>query len=270
MDPMQVLGDIRSGLSPDWQVATGSWFGKPCLKVGGRVFAAFWQGDVAFKLAGEDHAAALQVEGAQLFDPRGQGRPLKHWVQVPAARSATWVGFARLACQYVAREAQALKDRLITGLVVARRRVLDAACSLPPKQQGEVFLGTWSAKDLLAHLVGWDLSNRQAVQEILAGQKPGFWQHYDRDWQSYNARLIAQHKVDSFDRLVALAGDSHRSLIEYLGTVPAEEMLKRRSIATLLLAESRDENEHSEQLHAFHRARLTGEFPLNPFHRSRQ
>ena len=40
---------------------------------------------MVFKLEGDDHAQALALPGAQLFDPMG-GRPMKAWVQVPAAQ----------------------------------------------------------------------------------------------------------------------------------------------------------------------------------------
>jgi hypothetical protein len=243
--------ELIAEFSSEQEVTVGNWFGKRCLKVGGKVFAALWRGDVAFKLTGEGHAEALQVEGAHLFDPRGQGHPMREWVQIPAAQSSTWSHFARLARDYVAGAAQAEKDALIGGLVKARAKILSSARLLSPVEQDEVFLGVWSVKDLLAHLVGWDYTNLSAVQEILAGQKPGFWEHYDRDWQSYNARLVAEYKREDFSELVAAVEASHRQLIDFLQTVPADEYVKRRKVATLLRAEARDEEEHHRQVEAF-------------------
>jgi len=40
------------------------------------------------------------------------------------------------------------KDRAISGLVEARRKILDVASALSPERQDEVFLGVWSVKDL--------------------------------------------------------------------------------------------------------------------------
>lgn len=251
----QMLNELASEFSPEQEVTVGSWFGKPCLKVGGKVFAALWRGDVAFKLSGEAHSKALQVGGAHLFDPRGQGHPMKEWVQIPAAQSSTWSHFAKLACEYVATAAQIKKDEIISGLVKARRKILEAASLLSPLEQDEVFLGVWSVKDLLAHLVGWDYTNLDAVQEILAGRKPGFWAHYDRDWKSYNARLVAEYRRDDFSELVAAVEASHRALIDYLQTVPADAYVKRKQIATLLRAETRDEEIHHRQVQAFRKLR---------------
>jgi hypothetical protein len=251
MDDTQILNEIAAAFHPEQEVTTGKWFGKPCLKVGGKVFAALWGGEMAFKLTGEAHAKALQVEGAQLFDPRGKGHPMKEWVQIPAAQSSTWNYFAQLACQYVAGAAQAQKDEIIRGLVKARKKILDAVSLLSPAQQDEVFLGVWSVKDLLAHLAGWDYTNLEAMQEILAGQKPSFFEHHDRDWKSYNARLVAEYRRDDFAELLALLKESHQKLIEFLQALPADEYLKRKRIASLLRLEIRDCEEHHRQVEDF-------------------
>jgi hypothetical protein len=257
MADRQKLEDVAAQFSPEMNVATGKWFGKPCLKVDGKVFAALWGGDMVFKLTGEAHAEALQIEGAHLFDPRGKGHPMRAWVQIPAAQSATWGRFARLACEYVAGAAQAKKEGIIADLVEARGKILDAASSLSPADQDRVFLGVWSVKDLLAHLVGWDFANLEAAQAILAGQLPGFYAHYDRDWRTYNARLVAEYKREDFADLRASVEDSHQKLIGFLETIPAEEFDRDRgvrfkgykvTIARTLEAELEDEREHHRQI----------------------
>jgi len=143
------------------------------------------------------------------------------------------------------------KDELIQGLVDARRKVLQTALSLSPEQRDEVFLGVWSAKDVLAHMAGWDDTNVQAVQEILAGQRPSFWQYQDHDWQSYNARLVAQYRREDWAELLAELDRSHRALIAYLQSVPVESYMRHRAIASLLRTEARDEEKHARQMEEF-------------------
>jgi hypothetical protein len=251
------LDQIAAQFSPELDVAIGKWFGMPCLKVGGKVFAALWRGDLAFKLTGATHSEALQIDGARLFDPRGKGHPLKEWVQVPAAQSSTWGRFAQLAYETVAGASQAKKDQVISELIEARRKILEIASSLSPAQQDEVFLGAWSVKDLLAHLVGWDFANLEAAQAILAGKVPAFYAHYNRDWKTFNARLVAEHRKDDFALLLASVEDSHQVLIDFLETIPAEEFDRDRgvrfrrykvTIARLLQAEAKDEAEHHTQI----------------------
>jgi len=255
MDGTQILNELVAEFSAEQDVTLGKWFGKPCLKVGGKVFAALWGGGMAFKLTGESHAEALQVAGALPFDPRGKGHPMKEWVQIPTAQSPAWSHFARLACEYVAGAAQAEKDGIINGLERVRRKILDTASLLSPLEQEKVFLGAWSIKDLLAHLAGWDYTNLDAVRKIRAGEKPSFWEHYDRDWESYNVRLVAEYKRDDFAELVGVVEESHRKLIDYLRTVPADEYIKNKKIASLLRAEIKDEEEHHRQVEEFRKQR---------------
>jgi hypothetical protein len=156
--------------------------------------------------------------------------------------------------------AQAKKDKVIAELVEARRKIFDVASYLPPEKQGEVFLGIWSVKDLLAHLVGWDFTNLAAVQEILAGQLPSFYAHHDRDWRTFNAGLVAKYKRDDFAALLSLVQGSHQRLVDFLGPVPAEEFSRDRglrfrgykvTIVRLLQAEASDEEVHCKQIQAW-------------------
>lgn len=79
----------------------GNLFGKSCFKINGKAFLCFFQNEMVFKLTKETHADALSLDGAQLFDPSGKGRPMKEWVQVPGVYSDQWPAFAQAALVYV-------------------------------------------------------------------------------------------------------------------------------------------------------------------------
>jgi hypothetical protein len=76
-------------------------FGKPCFKINGKAFVAFFQQCMVFKLTGDMHAQALAHDGAQLFDPSGKGRAMKEWVQVPYDYKTHWKTYAQAALSYV-------------------------------------------------------------------------------------------------------------------------------------------------------------------------
>ena len=82
-------------------VTTGQIFGKACIKIHGKALAVFFQGDIALKLAGDDHRAALALEGARLWDPSGKHRPMREWVQIPFACAVAWPDMAVQALTYV-------------------------------------------------------------------------------------------------------------------------------------------------------------------------
>jgi hypothetical protein len=157
-------------------------------------------------------------------------------------------------------KAQQKKDNIILALSQARRKILKVAHTLPSDKQGEVFLGVWSAKDLLAHLVGWDYTNIEATKSILVGELPEFYSHHDRDWASYNALLVERHRIEDYAELLHSVEASHRALVDLLATVPADEFEKDRgvrykrykvTIARLLQAEAEDEEEHYSQIKEF-------------------
>jgi hypothetical protein len=78
-------------------------FSMPAIYVHGKACAGFTQGTaMVFKLTGAAHAEALGLEGAHLFDPSGENRPMKEWVVVPAAHASEWPRLAGLALAYVA------------------------------------------------------------------------------------------------------------------------------------------------------------------------
>lgn len=152
------------------------------------------------------------------------------------------------------------KSQLLDGLEWARSDLLVEVSSLLPEKRIELFLGAWNAYDLVAHLIGWDFTNIQAAQDILTDQLPQFYAHHDRDWQTYNAKLVREYAQGNWDDLLAAAADSHRQLMSFLREIPAEEFDHDRgirfrgwkvTIGRLLQAEAEDEATHTQQVAAF-------------------
>lgn len=122
----------------------------------------------------------------------------------------------------------------------------------------EVFLGVWSTRDLLAHLVGWDYANIDSVNDIRAGQSPRVFQYWNPDWRSFNAKLVKQYKHADWREMRKAIRLSHRALIVMLEKVPAGDFEKdfgvrsprgrTITIAGHLQAEIDDEQKHCLQL----------------------
>jgi hypothetical protein len=96
-DPRSEYESIASQVA----ASSGKMFGMPVLKDhSGKAFAGFYQGSMVFKLSGADHARAMALNGARLFDPSGHGRPMREWVVVPPEHAVRWLGIARQALRY--------------------------------------------------------------------------------------------------------------------------------------------------------------------------
>jgi hypothetical protein len=160
----------------------------------------------------------------------------------------------------VKRSQQEIKDSLISDWLSIRKSLIEAAFSVPAANQNNIFLGIWSIKDLLAHLIGWDYTNLEAIKRVIASELPAFYHEYDKDWRNYNARLVLEFKSENYADLLEAVKISHNKVIGYLTTLPASHIEEdygvrfkgyKVTVARLLQAEIDDEKTHLKQVQDF-------------------
>ncbi len=84
----EIADDI---LARNGDVELTQMMGMPALKRGGKLWVGFWKGEMVFKLTDKtQHADALALDGAHLFDPGERNRPMKEWVVVPEQHAKRW------------------------------------------------------------------------------------------------------------------------------------------------------------------------------------
>jgi hypothetical protein len=88
----------------DPAITRGRMMGRPIISWNGTMFGCLNGDTLALKLGAEtpEHAAALQVAGAELFDPGGKSRPFRDWVSLPLDAAEEWIAFATCSLAYVA------------------------------------------------------------------------------------------------------------------------------------------------------------------------
>src|SRR3972149_7111072 len=107
-----------------------------------------------------------------------------------------------------------MKKRIVINrLVKARQKILKLGEPLPEEKWDEVFLGKWSVKDLVAHLIGWDNWGLRATREILKGKLPSYYKYYDENWIAMNDRLVKGYKKGGKKKLLAAIKNSHRKIV---------------------------------------------------------
>ena len=158
---------------------------------------------------------------------------------------------------------QSLDDKktvLLAGLRQVRGEIIATARGFHPGEETLPFVGIWSLLDLLAHLAGWDIANRLAAREILAGALPSFYEYQGKDWADYNAMLVKQYRVDSIAEMLAVVTQTHQALLADLEALPAQDLFAdhgvrkgnyRVIIDRLLEAERDDEARHLQQMVKF-------------------
>jgi hypothetical protein len=152
------------------------------------------------------------------------------------------------------------KQELLSGFIEVRRNLLAFSAQIPFDEQEQVFLGVWSMRDLLAHLIGWDYSNLEAVQAVSTGKLPAFYKYIDKDWRTYNAQLVSLYKKGSLADLIEATRVSQHALFDLLTSLPAKDLFQdygvrfRRykvTIARLIKADTKDVKAHLEQVKEF-------------------
>ena len=154
-------------------------------------------------------------------------------------------------------KAQAKKEWIINEMLRVRSELLTEVAALSRKERDMVFLGIWSVRELLAHLAGWDFANLEAAKSILTGKLPSFYEHRDRDWQTYNAMLVKKYRRNTFREIRATLKDSQKKLVGYLQTIPPEYFNRdfgvrfrgyKVTIQRLLEADVKDVRIHHQQI----------------------
>jgi hypothetical protein len=152
--------------------------------------------------------------------------------------------------------------REIEGLIAEFGRVrallLEAVSSVPAGLRDEPFLGAWDVKDVIAHTVGWDYTNIEALPDFRAGRLPSFFARYAADWAAINAGLVARHRLEDWDALIRSLRDSGQAFVDAIGALRDAHLDnaamwggRRITLRGMMRAVSRDESEHVAQIRAF-------------------
>ena len=154
-------------------------------------------------------------------------------------------------------KAQAKREWIICEMQRVRSELLTEATALSRKERDTIFLGIWSVRDLLAHLAGWDYANLGAAKRIIQGRLPSFYDHHDRDWQTYNAMLVKKYGRNTFRELLAALKESQKKLVAYVQAIPPEDFNRdfgvrfrgyKVTIQRLLQADIKDVRIHHQQI----------------------
>ncbi|MFT3892143.1 MAG: ClbS/DfsB family four-helix bundle protein [Anaerolineales bacterium] len=157
-------------------------------------------------------------------------------------------------------KAEAKREWIISEMQRVRSELLTEAAALSRKERDTVFLGIWSVKDMLAHLAGWDYANLDAAKGIIKGRLPSFYEHKDRDWQTYNAMLVKKYKSNNFRKLIATLKESQKKFVAYVQDIPAEDFNRdfgvrfrgyKVKVQRLLEADIKDVQIHHQQISDF-------------------
>jgi hypothetical protein len=149
-------------------------------------------------------------------------------------------------------------ESLLEQFSRARAALIAAASSVPPALRDQPFVGAWDVKDVIAHTIGWDYTNIEALPDFRIGRLPAFFARYDADWAAINAALIARYRVEDWDALMVALHDSQRAFIDAMRGLSDADLdtaaswgRRRVSLRGMMRAVSHDESQHVAQVRDF-------------------
>jgi uncharacterized damage-inducible protein DinB len=95
------------------------------------------------------------------------------------------------------------KTSTLTELQTGYDELLAAVKGLDERAMGKVFYGTWSVKDVLAHIAGWQHQMTGAMERMARGEKPTAEGVDYSDADGWNARFAAAMRTQNATTVVA-------------------------------------------------------------------
>jgi hypothetical protein len=114
------------------------------------------------------------------------------------------------------------KDELLLAAAREYKAFHEALHGLNEEQMAEVWLGTWSVKEIVAHMSGWHRELLPALERLARGERPvSEGVSYD-DVDAWNARFAAPAKDKEITDLLLDLDRSHEDFMLAAHRIPAE------------------------------------------------
>ncbi len=141
------------------------------------------------------------------------------------------------------------KTTLLSGAETEFAAFKCALAGLDEAQMREVWLGTWSARDIVAHISGWHREMAPALQRMQKGERPipeGV--SYD-DVDAWNGRFAEARKTAATADILKELDASHAAFLQAAAGVPEERYVPGKTAHKIVDFNSRHHyQEHRAQI----------------------
>ncbi|MBI4609500.1 MAG: ClbS/DfsB family four-helix bundle protein [Candidatus Rokubacteria bacterium] len=144
------------------------------------------------------------------------------------------------------------KNALLSQAQDEFRAFKAALGGLDERQLAEVWLGSWSIKDILAHISGWHREMGPGLERLARGEKPFSEGTNYNDVDSWNARFAAAKKNATGSELLGELDASHDSFMAQAAKVPEERFVPGKTAHRIVdLNSAHHYKEHGDQIRAW-------------------
>jgi hypothetical protein len=150
----------------------------------------------------------------------------------------------------------AAKDELLLAAAREYKAFHEALHGLNEEQMAEVWLGTWSIKEIVAHMAGWHREMVPVLERLARGERPvpeGV--SYD-DVDAWNARFALPARDTEVTDLLLELDRSHEDLMLAASRVPAARFQAgKTAYRTVDGVSAHHYREHADQILAWRSSR---------------
>ena len=148
------------------------------------------------------------------------------------------------------------KEELLNQAAREYKAFHETLRGLNETQMAEVWLGTWSVKDIVAHMAGWHREMAPALERLAGGAKPVAGGISYDDVDAWNARFTAAARDTSVADVLLELDRSHEYFMLAADKVPAERFVPGKTAWKIVDNNSAHHyREHGEQILAWRAAR---------------
>ncbi|MBI4240278.1 MAG: ClbS/DfsB family four-helix bundle protein [Candidatus Rokubacteria bacterium] len=148
------------------------------------------------------------------------------------------------------------KDDLLKQAHEELKAFKAAIQGLDERQLTEVWLGTWSVKDIVAHISGWHREMGPALERMARGEKPFPEGTSYEDVDAWNAKFAAAKKGASVSDVLREVDTSHEYLMAQAAKVPEERFVPGKTAYQMVdLTGAHHYKEHGDQIRAWRQSK---------------
>ena len=145
------------------------------------------------------------------------------------------------------------KAALLAGAEDELAKLKQSLAGLDAAALAEVWCGTWSVREILAHIVGWHRELTPALERLARGERPvPEGTDYEKEVDAWNARFVEARRDWTVERARTELDASHRDFMRAAAAVDAARFDPTRTAYKLVDLNSRHHyQEHRADIEAW-------------------
>ena len=146
----------------------------------------------------------------------------------------------------------ATKQDLLNAAAREYKTFHETIQGLNEQHMTEVWLGTWSVRDIVAHITGWHREMVPALERIARGERPVPAGVSYEDVDGWNAKFAAAKRDMAVADVLQEFDESHEAFMHAAAQVPDDRFVEGKTAWKIVDGNSAHHyHEHAEQIRAW-------------------